>query len=161
VTMTPVEIEAYKFSKSLRGYSVDEVDNFLEKVSKDYETLYRQYQEQKEKINQLEKDLKSYRELEKTLNDTLVLAQKAAEETKKNAEKEAELMIKEAEAKAEKLIEQAREAVKKQEERLEELKKRQRVFAAEFKSLLMTQLELLERENIEEEASNEDLSKTG
>ena len=102
--ITPVEFESIRFNKALRGYSSDEVDEFLRRTIKDYEALYCENQELQDKLLRLQKELDRYRELEKTLNDTLVLAQKASDDTKHNAHKEAELLIREAENESERIL---------------------------------------------------------
>ncbi|NLO89342.1 MAG: DivIVA domain-containing protein [Clostridia bacterium] len=153
--LTPVEIEARSFSKSLRGYNAEEVDSFLSKVSKEYEKLYRMNQEYLENIGKLERELEKYSQLEKTLNETLVLAKKTAEDTKQNALKEAELIIEEARKEAQRMISQAEEEVKKQKELLEEIKKDQQTFAAEFRTLLRTYLELLDKKLKDEPGDEE------
>ncbi len=153
---TPVEITSVKFSKSVRGYDVEEVDEFLHEISRDYEAIYRENQEQREKIEDLKETLEKYNELEKTLNDTLILAQRTAEDTKANSEKEANLIIREAKEKAEQIVKDAQKQVEDEKEKLEEIKKNQQVFIAESKSLLLTQLELLEKKSAESMSENEE-----
>ena len=77
---TPLDIENKKFSKQMmNGYSVEEVDDFLDELTVDYEKLYKESNENKNKISELEANLVKYKNLESTLQNTLVMAQSAAE----------------------------------------------------------------------------------
>ena len=156
--ITPVEFESIRFNKALRGYSSDEVDEFLRRTIKDYEALYCENQELQDKLLRLQKELDRYRELEKTLNDTLVLAQKASDDTKLNAHKEAELLIREAENESERILEDCRRRAEEEEKEIEELLQKKRTLVAEWRALLITQLELLERVNFDNTPDNEEKS---
>lgn len=81
---TPLDIENKKFAKQMmNGYSVEEVDEFLDELTADYEKLYKQSNENDAKIAELEESIKKYRNLESTLNNTLIMAQSTADEIKK------------------------------------------------------------------------------
>ena len=91
--ITPLEIENKKFSKkTLNGYDPEEVDDFLDELTKDYESLYRQSTENQSEIDNLKGKLEHYSQIESTLQSTLLMAQSAADEVKKAAQKEAEVM---------------------------------------------------------------------
>ena len=80
---TPLDIENKKFAKQMmNGYSVEEVDNFLDELTLDYEKLYKESNENKGKIAELEASLVKYKNLESTLQNTLVMAQSTADEIK-------------------------------------------------------------------------------
>ena len=86
---TPLDIENKKFAKQMmNGYSVEEVDNFLDELTLDYEKLYKESSENKSKISDLEASLVKYKNLETTLQNTLVMAQGTADEIKTKAGKE-------------------------------------------------------------------------
>jgi len=91
--LTPLDIHNVEFKKTLRGYSEDQVDSFLNKVTRDYENLYKENMELKERLEDMQAVVTHYRELENTLRDTMVLAQQVADEAKKNAASEAEISI--------------------------------------------------------------------
>ena len=104
---TPLDIENKKFAKQMmNGYSVEEVDNFLDELTLDYEKLYKESSENKSKISDLEASLVKYKNLETTLQNTLVMAQGTADEIKKVAKQEADQIVKDAQGSArEKLME--------------------------------------------------------
>ena len=73
--LTPLDIEKKKFSKKINGYSVEEVDDFLDELTVEYERLYKENAEYKEQLEQGQSDIAQYKNVEKTLRDTLVMAQ--------------------------------------------------------------------------------------
>ena len=96
--LTPLDIENKKFSKQMmNGYSVEEVDDFLDQITADYEKIYKDNAEMKKKVDELEKNLVHYKTIESTLQNTLVMAQSTAEEVKDIARQQAEQIVKEAE----------------------------------------------------------------
>ena len=95
---TPLDIENKKFAKQImNGYSVEEVDDFLDQLTVDYEKMYKEASENKRRIEELEKSIEHYKTIEGTLQNTLVMAQSAADEVKNIAKQQAEQIVKEAE----------------------------------------------------------------
>lgn len=141
--ITPLDIQNKEFKKVIRGYKESEVDEFLDKVIVDYEKLYKENIELKDKITLLNDQIDKYTNLEKTLNNTLIIAQTTAEEVNTNAHRKADLIEKEAELKGVKLIEDANTEVFKIRREYEEVKKQLHIFKTRFKILLEAQLESL------------------
>ena len=82
--ITPLDIENKKFSKQMmNGYSVEEVDDFLDELTVDYSRNYKEVAELKNKVEELNNSLVQYKTIETTLQNTLVMAQSTAEEVKK------------------------------------------------------------------------------
>ena len=148
--ITPLEIENKKFSKKpLNGYNPEEVDDFLDELTGDYEKLYKQVTESQEKIDELKQSLVHYQDIENTLQSTLMMAQKASDEVKDVAQKQADQIIKEAENRArESTLGLQTEIINKTQE-LESLKKQFDVYKARMESLLISQLELIKEINKE------------
>lgn len=146
--ITPLEIENKKFSKkTLNGYDPEEVDDFLDELTRDYENLFRQSTEAQNKIEELGKQLEHYTQIESTLQSTLLMAQNAAEEVRDAAQKQAEQIIKEAEHKVkESTLNLDKDILTKRKE-LEDLQKQFDVYKAKMESLLISQLELLKEIN--------------
>ena len=90
--LTPVDLETMVFRRGLRGYRTREVQEFMKRIT-DYEKLYKENFDLKEKLEALEEQLNAYRQMEKTLNDTLYLAQETANEMKAAGEKKAEVIL--------------------------------------------------------------------
>lgn len=74
--LTPLDIQNKEFRRRLRGYCENEVDEFLDQILEDYEMLYRQNASLKDEVSRLKEETDRYQNLEETLRNTLVLAQK-------------------------------------------------------------------------------------
>ncbi|MCG1013376.1 DivIVA domain-containing protein, partial [Tepidanaerobacter sp. GT38] len=111
--ISPLEIQKKEFSKALRGYNTDEVDEFIDRMLENYERIYKENRDLKEQIQLLQEKLQNYRDIEATLKNTLVLAEKTAEEVKSNAEKEREAILKEASLRAEGILQSAKQQFNK------------------------------------------------
>lgn len=150
--ITPLEIENKKFSKQMmNGYSVEEVDEFLDDLIVDYEKAYKQSTELKARVDELERSLLHYKTIEDTLQNTLVMAQSTAEEVKEVARQQAEQIIKEAEGNARKSVDDLGQEILMKKKELEDIKKQFDVYKAKMESLLISQLELLKDINKEDE----------
>lgn len=91
--------------------------------------------------------LDHFSNIEDTLNKSIVVAQEAAEEVKRNAQKEAKLIVREAEKNADRIINEALVKSRKVAFDIEELKKQAKVFRTRFRMLLETQLEMLNNDD--------------
>ena len=150
--ITPLDIENKKFSKQMmNGYSVEEVDEFLDDLTIDYEKAYKQSTELKSRVDQLERDLLHYKTIEDTLQNTLVMAQSTADEVKEVARQQAEQIIKEAEGNARKSVEDLGQEILLKKKELEDIKAQFEVYKAKMESLLISQLELLKELNKDDE----------
>ena len=131
------------FSRKFRGYHEDEVDQFLDKIVDDYERLYKENIELKDKVNALGDQINQYKTMESTLKETLVTAQKTADEVTALARKKAELILKEAEEQARHVVESANDHVVEIRREYQEAQKQVQIFKSKFRSLLETQMELV------------------
>ena len=142
--LTPLEIENKKFSKQMmNGYNVEEIDDFLDLITIDYEKLYKEVQDLKAKINEMEDSVSHYKTIEGTLQNTLVMAQSTADEIRKIATQQAEQIIRDAELSAKEAIATIKTERIEETKRFEELKKQFDVYKAKMEALLISQLELL------------------
>ncbi len=142
--ITPLEIENKKFSKkTLNGYAPEEVDEFLDDLTKDYEKLYKQVADSKKEVDELKEKLEHYTQIESTLQSTLLLAQSASEEVKSAAQKQADQIIKESELKAKEATKDLDGEILEKKKELANVKKEFDVYKAKMESLLISQLELL------------------
>jgi len=149
--ITPLDIENKKFSKQMmNGYSVEEVDEFLDDLTVDYEKAYKQNTELKSKVDELEASIQHYKTIEGTLQSTLVMAQNTAEEVKEVARQQAEQIIKEAEGNARKSVDELGQEILMKKKELEDIKKQFDVYKAKMEALLISQLELLKDINNED-----------
>ena len=146
--LTPLDIENKKFSKQMMsGYSVDEVDEFLDEITADYEKLYKESAEAKNKIEDMQEDMAKYKNIENILNNTLIMAQTAADDVKNLAKQQAEAILNEAQANAKQAVAELEQDIVMKQKELEELQKQFDVYKAKMESLLISQLELLKDVN--------------
>ncbi|MEA4827768.1 MAG: DivIVA domain-containing protein [Clostridium sp.] len=141
MVITSMDINNKEFKKSLRGYDCDEVDEFLDKIGEDYEVLYRENSSLKEKLELLEDKLKHYSKIESTIQNTLVLAQNAAEQARESAKNESELIIRQANESAKQIIDKAHNDVIKINDEYETIKQEFLKFRAKFKNFMSSQLD--------------------
>lgn len=142
--LTPLDIENKRFSKTLKGYNVDEVDDFLDQLTEDYEKLYRENADLRNQIEEGKKDLEHYKAVEHTLQNTLVMAQSTADDIKSNAQNRADQIIRDAQSEARRATEEITKEEFDIRKRTEELKRQFGVYKAKMEALLISQLELLQ-----------------
>ena len=143
--LTPLDIQNKEFKRTFSGYSMQEVDEFLNLVIDGYERLYKENMDCKDRITKLEESVNQYKNIENTLQSTLVVAQSAGEQVQKNAEEKAANIIADANNKAKEIVANSFEEVKKLEYRYEELKRGIDVYTAKMTALLESQLGLLKQ----------------
>ena len=142
--LAPSEIDNMRFSKTIKGYNVDEVDDFLDQLTADYERLYKENAEYKAKFEQMETELGQYKQLEHTLQNTLVVAQTAAGDIKNTAQKQAEQIIRDAQTEARRSVDELNKQEYEVTKKIEEMKKSFEVTKAKMEALLIAQLEMLQ-----------------
>ena len=146
--LTPLEIENKKFSKQMvNGYNVEEVDEFLDLLTVDYERMYKENSEAREKIEQLTGDLAHYKTIESTLQSTLMMAQSTAEEVKNVAKQQAEQIVEDARMSASKEVSMLEQEIMVKKKELEDAQKQFDKKKKKMESLLISQLEILKEIN--------------
>jgi len=146
--ITPLDIENKKFAKQMmNGYNVEEVDDFLDEITVDYEKVYKENSELRMKVEELNSKLEHYKNIENTLQDTLVMAQSTAEEVKNVAKQKAEQIINEAQATAVRNVAELEQEISSKKREQDEFKKQFDIYKAKMESLLIAQLELLKEIN--------------
>lgn len=156
--ITPLDIQNKEFEKSFRGYKISDVDKFLDDIIEDYESLYRDNIEIKDKVVILSEQIKKYDQLETTLKDTLIVAQTTADEVIRTAREKAEIIVDGAEMTAEKLVYEADEDVRRIRKEYEYLMKEIFIFKTRYKSFIEAQLITLDEfySKIEDNDINKD-----
>ncbi|MCP3771934.1 DivIVA domain-containing protein [Paenibacillus sp. MZ04-78.2] len=147
MALTPLDIHNKEFSRSFRGYDEDQVNEFLDQVIKDYESLIRENKELQNQLAAIQERLDHFANIEETLSKTIIIAQEAADEVKNNSKKEAQLIIKEAEKNADRIINDSLTKARKVSVEIEELKKQASIYRTRFRTLIEAQLELLSKED--------------
>jgi len=153
--ITPMDIEQQEFSRSFRGYSEEEVDDFLDKIVKDYEELINENVRLNEEIEKMQEKLKEFSQIEETLRNSLLNAQKSAEEMKGRVENEAKVIIEKAEMEAKALKRQVLQSEDLMKNEIDNLRRYKFIFKEKFKSMLNLYLRMIENEEFEEEGNYE------
>jgi len=161
--ITPLDIENKKFSKQMmNGYNVDEVDDFLDEIMEDYEVNYKELAVLRPKIDELESALSHYKNIEETLQNTLVMAQTTSEEVKSVARQQADQIVADAQREAENIIRNSKEnalravdeleqQIRRKEQQYNDMKKQFDIYKAKMEALLISQSELIKEMNKEDE----------
>lgn len=138
--ITPLDIQNKDFKRTLIGYKTGDVDSYLDAINNNYEKLYKENVEFKDKIGMLTDQIRQYNNLEETLKGTLVIAQSTADEVTTSARQKAQLIIEDAEMEAKNRINDARLEVKEIKEEYDRLSKEIFVFKTRYESFMEVQL---------------------
>ena len=130
---TPQQIEQVSFSKqTFNGYSVEEVDSFLEPLTEDYITLYKENALLKSKMRILVSKLEEYRKNEASMKEAIASAQNTCDLMVKEAESKCALMLSEANLAAAESTRTTKALMAEEEARVEEAR---RTAAAQIEQL--------------------------
>ena len=168
MALTPLDIQNKAFSAKMRGYNQDEVDDFLDQVTKDYEDSLQKVRELEKSLKHAEEKLQYFNELKDALNQSIIVAQDTADKVKTSATKESEVIVTSAENTAKEMVtnaerrsnalvtaaeEKATEILTEATDRArqlaaetDDLKKKTRVFHQRLNLMLETQLEQVKSE---------------
>lgn len=155
--LTPMDIHNQTFKRSFRGFNEEEVDNFLDQVVNDYEHLWRENDKLKEELARSRKDIEQYKRLEKNLQDTLLVAQKTAEEVTTNAKKSAEELRELTAKECQNMREEADIAAKK---KLDEANTKVKTIVAEYDRLVRDKNKFLRKIKLTLEGGIADIEHT-
>jgi cell division initiation protein len=143
--LTPLDVRKQTFKKKgMGGLDPGEVQAFLEMVAAELEDLVRENTSLAERLQGLDGKIEDYRRMEKTLQDTLMSAQKTSDELRENAEKRAELLLREAQFKADQIIGEARARLMDLQRQIADLKNLRSAYLAKFRSLLESHMDMLQ-----------------
>jgi cell division initiation protein len=142
--ITPIEIKRQEFKRSIRGYDTVEIDTFLEMIGDEFEQLIEENKIKQQRIIELETELKNYKEVERTLKQTLMNVQESSNQSRENSKKEADLILKESKLAAAEMIEKARRETQKLKEEMITLQTQKQALITRLRHILSSQMELLE-----------------
>jgi cell division initiation protein len=143
--LSPLDVRQQRFTvRAFRGLDPREVDAFLDDVAADYEAVLKENALLKEQLAALEERQRAHAELERTLRDALVSAQRTADDLKQNARHEADLIVREAELRGEKLLEDARAEEGKVRAQILQLRRMRRHLAENVKAAIDTYQRLVD-----------------
>ncbi|PYS95939.1 MAG: cell division protein DivIVA [Acidobacteria bacterium] len=148
--ITPIDISGHRFGKRMRGYDQEEVRSFLNLVSAEFERIVIDNNALKEDLAQIKAGIADYKERERILKETLLTAQKLAEDIKEEARKEAQLVVREAELKGSQLLDQAARKAGQLEAVITSLRVERDAFEQRIRGAVEQHLRLLDMHKKEE-----------
>jgi len=107
MNVTPLDLRQQQFRTTMRGFDKDEVTAFLAEAADDYAEAIREADRLRQEVTRLEGLINEHREHERNLRNTLMTAQRLADEISDNAHKQAGTIIKDAESRAALILEKA------------------------------------------------------
>ena len=154
MALTPLDIHNKEFHVKLRGYDQDEVNDFLDQVIKDYEQALKENERLTDSLKQNQEKLKYFNDLKDSLNQSIIVAQEAADKVKANSQREAEIINREAQKQGQDIIDQANEKArhildeaskkaKKLAVETDDLRKQARIFRQKLQVMMESQLEVV------------------
>lgn len=152
--ITPIDVSGHAFAVKMRGFDQEEVRSFLNLVSSEFEAVIVESNNLKEKLAQVEASVSDLRERERILKETLLTAQRLADEIREEARKEAQLIVREAEVKGSQLLDQAGRKAGELEGTIQALRVEREAFAQRIRSAVEQHLRLLDMHRNEDDVED-------
>ena len=151
--LSPSDVQRQTFGTKFRGFDPDEVRAFLAAVAEEMALLQRQKEQIDQQLRHLEQIVGEHREREAILKNTLLTAQKAAEDIRESARREADTVVKQAEIQGDRLLELAQARAHEVERGILELRAHRTGIRTDIRALLQRLTHVLD---LQEEAELED-----
>lgn len=151
MALTPLDIQKTRFTQKMRGYDPREVADFLELAAEELAGRLAEIERLEQEVRYYRQRLEEGERREHQLQETLVRAQKVADEITEAAEREARVIVREAEITGDRIVQQATEQAARIEGRVEELRLRRRELLLRFRNTLEMFQGMLEEETRDEQ----------
>jgi cell division initiation protein len=142
--VTPLDLRQQRFKTVMRGYDRGEVQAFLLEAADDYENALRDNDKLRQDVAKLDAVLGEHRGQERNLRNTLLTAQKLADEIKEHAAQEGALILREAEGRADLLLQKAQARLEDVQREIDNLRMKRREVETGIESLVSTLKSTLE-----------------
>jgi len=144
--LTPLDIRHKEFARAMRGYKDLEVDEFLDDIADEFERLFNENIDYKDRLEILDEKIEQYRNIEDTLKKTLLSAQQQADEMKQNAQKESDLILRDAELKSRTIVNDSYAERQKIQRSVQALKQKQEDLRFQLKSVIDAYANILDQD---------------
>lgn len=134
-----------KFRISFSGYNKDDVNKFVSEVIQEYESILQKLRYSTREMEMLNKELERYKNLERTLNDTLLVAQETSANAQKAAYAESKLIVEDAKNNASKIVNNSLIKAQNIEREAEELKRKVISYKRRFIALVEAQVDDIDK----------------
>ena len=142
--VSPLDMRQPHFRTSMRGFDKTDVVSFLAEASNDYEHSLRENDRLRTEVVRLEAMLQEHRDRETNLRNTLLTAQRLADEVKEAAQAESKIIIREAQGRADLLLQKAQTRLEEVERDINELKLRRRDAEGQLEAAIQAMYRALE-----------------
>ncbi|HCA7090448.1 TPA: DivIVA domain-containing protein [Staphylococcus pseudintermedius] len=149
MAFTPSEIKNKAFTRIKNGFEPTEVEQYLEQLSHEIERLKEDKKQLEKVLEERDAHIQSLKEVEKSVGEAIVSAQRAADETKAAAQKERDAIIQKAQAEASQIVNDGIEKARRLSFQTEDMKRQSKVFRSRFRMLVEAQLDLLKSDDWE------------
>ncbi|MCE5697531.1 DivIVA domain-containing protein [Staphylococcus pseudintermedius] len=149
MAFTPSEIKNKAFTRIKNGFEPTEVEQYLEQLSHEIERLKEDKKQLEKVLEERDAHIQSFKEVEKSVGEAIVSAQRAADETKAAAQKERDAIIQKAQAEASQIVNDGIEKARRLSFQTEDMKRQSKVFRSRFRMLVEAQLDLLKSDDWE------------
>ncbi|EGQ4186829.1 DivIVA domain-containing protein [Staphylococcus pseudintermedius] len=149
MAFTPSEIKNKAFTRIKNGFEPTEVEQYLEQLSHEIERLKEDKKQLEKVLEERDAHIQSFKEVEKSVGEAIVSAQRAADETKAAAQKERDAIIQKAQAESSQIVNDGIEKARRLSFQTEDMKRQSKVFRSRFRMLVEAQLDLLKSDDWE------------
>ncbi|HAR6314208.1 TPA: DivIVA domain-containing protein [Staphylococcus pseudintermedius] len=149
MAFTPSEIKNKAFTRIKNGFEPTEVEQYLEQLSHEIERLKEDKKQLEKVLEERDAHIQSFKEVEKSVGEAIVSAQRAADETKAAAQKERDAIIQKAQVEASQIVNDGIEKARRLSFQTEDMKRQSKVFRSRFRMLVEAQLDLLKSDDWE------------
>jgi len=143
VKLTPLDIRKQTFRKTMRGFDPEDVRVFLDLIADEYEQILQENGMLNEKVRHLSDQIERYHTMEKTLQNSLLTAERVSEEARERARLEADAVVADARQRGERILEDSRERLRQLSRHVQELHREKDLFLQRFLSFLDGQMQFL------------------
>jgi len=134
--VTPLDLRQQRFRSVMRGFDRDEVAAFLNEVADDYENALREADRLRDDLTRAQASIDEHREHERNLRNTLLTAQKLADEIRASAEQDSKRIVREAEGRADLLLQKAQARLEEVQREIDGLRLRRKDVEASLESTI-------------------------
>lgn len=136
--VTPLDLRQQRFSTVMRGFDRGEVNAFLAETADEYENALRENDRLRQELTKLEAVLKEHRGQEINLRNTLLTAQKLADDIRDNASSEAGRIVRDAEGRADLLLQKAQARVDDMQREIDGLRMKRKEVETSLEGIVST-----------------------
>ena len=143
--ITPLDVRKQEFKRGMRGYDNYEVRAFLSTLADEYEAVLVDNKQLRERVLEQDEKLAEYRNLEQTLRDTLMTAERVTQDAKETARREGKVLVQEAKQRVQQVLAEAREQLNEMRREALAVHREKEAYLGRFRSLAEAQIHFVEQ----------------